>query len=111
MQGKVFAYIWEFIVSDNGQYEFERAYGAEGDWVRLFRQARGYLGTELHRDQSNPRRYLTIDYWRSKEDRDEFRLRFAHEFQQLDARCETFTVQEKFLGDYDCFTNRVPSGE
>lgn len=111
MQGKAFAYIWEFLVNDSRQVDFEQAYGPDGDWVALFRRSPGYLGTELHQDQTNPLRYLTVDYWRSKEDRDTFRLRFAHEFRQLDARCETYTVQEKFLGDYDCFTSRIPSGE
>ncbi|HLT72486.1 MAG TPA: antibiotic biosynthesis monooxygenase [Cyclobacteriaceae bacterium] len=111
MQRKVFTYIWEFIVKDSEQTAFEKAYGPEGDWVRLFRKSQGYLGTELHQDQSNPLRYLTLDYWRSKEDRDAFRLQFAHEFQQLDARCEKFAVQEKFLGDYDGFTSRAPLAE
>lgn len=111
MQRKVFTYIWEFIVKDSEQKAFEKAYGPEGDWVMLFRKSQGYLGTELHQDQSNPLRYLTLDYWRSKEDRDTFRLQFAHEFQQLDARCEKYAVQEKFLGDYDGFTSRAPSAE
>src|SRR5690606_41899478 len=67
------------------------------------------LGTELHQDRANPMRYLTIDYWRSRQDRDAFKSTFAQEFQRLDALCESFTVQEKFLGDFDCFTNRLPA--
>jgi heme-degrading monooxygenase HmoA len=111
MEGKVFVYVWEFIVKSARQREFEKAYGPQGEWVKLFSQGKGYLGTELHQDQTNPMRYITIDYWRSREDRDSFRSTFAREFQRLDALCESFIVQEKFMGDFDCFTNRLPSGQ
>lgn len=111
MEGTVFVYVWEFIVRTAKQREFEKAYGPQGEWVKLFSQGKGYLGTELHQDQANPMRYITIDYWRSRQDRDTFRLKFAREFQRLDALCESFTVQEKFMGDFDCFTNRLPSGQ
>ncbi|HEY4653443.1 MAG TPA: hypothetical protein VIH22_02955 [Cyclobacteriaceae bacterium] len=108
MQEKVFVYIWEFIVNGANQVEFERVYGPSGEWAQLFSQGNGYLGTELHQDQANPMRFLTIDYWLTREDRDAFRLQFAREFQRLDAHCESFTQQEKFLGDFHCFTNRIP---
>ena len=45
--------------------EFERAYGAEGEWAQFFKQGPGYIGTELLRDVENPGRYFVIDRWES----------------------------------------------
>ena len=46
---------------------FEAAYGADGDWAQFFRQARGYIGTELLRDVETPSRYLVVDRWETAE--------------------------------------------
>jgi hypothetical protein len=52
----------EFRVNTGFVFEFEKAYGPDGDWARLFRRGDGYLGTELLRDRdalnlvSSPRR-------------------------------------------------------
>ncbi len=47
--------------------EFERVYGAGGEWAEFFRQGAGYIGTELQRDLETPGRYLLIDRWESRE--------------------------------------------
>ena len=47
--------------------EFERVYGAEGDWAAFFRGGAGYVGTELLRDVEIPGRYLVLDRWESRE--------------------------------------------
>ena len=46
---------------------FEAAYGADGDWAQFFRQARGYIGTELLRDVETPSRYLVVARWETAE--------------------------------------------
>ena len=45
--------------------EFERAYGADGEWAEFFRQGAGYIGTELLRDVELATRYIVIDRWES----------------------------------------------
>ena len=52
--------------------EFERVYGADGDWAAFFRGARGYIGTELLRDREQPGRYLVVDRWESPETYNDF---------------------------------------
>jgi heme-degrading monooxygenase HmoA len=47
--------------------EFERAYGAGGEWAQFFEQGQGYIGTELLRDVEAPGRYLVVDRWESAE--------------------------------------------
>lgn len=102
---KVFIYIWEYFVKMENESEFERVYGPDGDWVQLFKQSTGYLGTELHRDITNTTRYLTIDYWVSKKARDSFREQFAEEFAALDRQCESLTDKEFFLGEFESLRN------
>lgn len=96
-----YVYIWEFSVSPAHTSAFERAYGPSGEWVQLFRRAPGYLRTELHRDRSQPHRFITIDYWESKNAWDAFRARFAPEFDALDAKCATWATSEINLGHFE----------
>jgi len=92
---------WEFDVRPEKASDFERAYGAEGDWTTLFRRAEGYVGSLLLRDRSVAHRYLTVDRWRSEEDYARFRERFAEEYRALDERCRDLTLHERQLGTYD----------
>jgi len=95
-----FVYIWTYRVSLQRADEFRRLYGPEGAWVRLFRQAPGYLGTELYRDRDDGDRYLSIDRWESEEAFRDFRSRFAEEFERLDSDGEQLTLEETPLGEF-----------
>jgi heme-degrading monooxygenase HmoA len=60
---RVIAIVFSYEARD--PEEFERAYGAAGEWAEFFRPAGGYVGTELLRDLENPGRYLVVDRWDS----------------------------------------------
>src|SRR3712207_298567 len=62
----VYEIFWEYEVRPERVAAFEGLYGADGEWVRLFRQADGYVETLLFRDTDRPTRYLTVDRWRSR---------------------------------------------
>jgi len=104
---KGFVYIWEYLVKEEHQTEFENIYGPEGEWVQLFRKAEGYITTDLHQDISNTNRFITVDFWNTKKDRDSFRKKYSKEFELLDEHCELFTNQEKLIGDFDTIVNRL----
>lgn len=95
-----YACVWEFRIRPDQGAEFERAYGSDGDWVRLFRRAEGYVGTMLLRDAVDGQRYLTIDRWRSEGEYKEFLRRYGVEYAELDARCAGLTVNERSLGTF-----------
>ena len=95
-----YVYVWKYRVKSGSREAFEKAYGPEGDWVRLFRRADGYLRTELLQSQSDPLEYMTVDNWESKAANDAFSTRFAHAFEQLDKACEELTESETFVGDF-----------
>ena len=103
---KGFVYIWEYIVKEECLEEFKRVYGPSGDWVQLFRKSDGYITTDLHQDLSDPKRFITVDFWNAKKDRDNFRNQFSKEFGVLDNHCESLTKQEKLIGDFNSYINR-----
>ncbi len=96
-----YAYIWEYLVRLECVPDFEAAYGSQGAWVKLFKRARGYVRTELHRDRRDAQRFLTIDYWESAEAWETFRADFSSEFEALDAHCAAFTLEEREIGRLD----------
>jgi hypothetical protein len=93
--------VWEFRVKPESIAEFERVYGPEGSWARLFRRSADYEGTELLRDRGRAGRYLTIDRWTSHEALRKFKQEFAAEYAALDKECEQLTETELRLGDFE----------
>ncbi len=100
MTSTKFAYIWQYVVASHRR-EFLDAYGAGGEWVKLFSRDPNYIATVLLRDANDENRYITIDYWTSRRARDAFQEKYKDEFLGLDKRCAEFTSKEEFLGDFD----------
>jgi heme-degrading monooxygenase HmoA len=96
----LFVTLWEFEVKSGSEELFERAYGPEGDWVRLFRRDTRYRGTRLWREVGAERVYVTIDTWESRAGYEEFKRRYAAEYAEIDKKCESMTVGEKHLGNF-----------
>ena len=95
-----FSYLWEFQVKPDCVEEFLQAYGADGDWVRLFSRDPDYVRTLLLRDAKDPCRFVTVDVWKSAASRDRFRFEHHADYRRLDRRCEALTTRERPLGDY-----------
>ena len=97
----MFVTLWEFEVKSGSEELFERTYAADGEWARLFRRDARYRGTRLLRDVGAARVYVTMDSWESRPAYEEFREKFAVEYEELDAKCEEFTVDERIIGEYE----------
>jgi len=95
-----FLILWEFRVPPEHRERFERSYGPEGDWVRLFRRSPDYLGTELAHDQKDPERYLTLDFWKSEQAFQRFKDENHDDYVLFDERLEKLTWQEVQLGAF-----------
>jgi heme-degrading monooxygenase HmoA len=93
------AILWRYRVRPEARQAFELAYGPEGDWVRQFRQADGFLGTELLRGPEAS--YLTIDRWRSLADFDAFLASHRPAYDALDRETEGWTLQEERIGAWE----------
>jgi heme-degrading monooxygenase HmoA len=92
--------VWRFRPLRNAEAAFESAYGPEGDWVRLFRTAPGFLGTTLLKEDGTGD-YLTLDRWVSRDAYETFRRDSAAPFTALDRDCESLTSVEVEIGSYD----------
>jgi heme-degrading monooxygenase HmoA len=95
------ALLWTFEVAAARAAEFERVYGPDGDWARLFGRAPGYLGTELLKDVLRPGRYLTIDRWTDTAAFEAFKHEWKAEYDTLDRLCESLTTSETPLGAFE----------
>jgi heme-degrading monooxygenase HmoA len=101
--------VWEFRVQPAQATSFERAYGPEGDWARLFRRSSSYRGTELLRDPDDPQRYLTLDRWDAISDFEAFKAGNGDDYHALDAACEPLCSEERFVGRFTCTSSSSTS--
>ena len=90
---RVFRIEWRFVVKPGCEEQFERIYGPEGEWARLFRQGGGYIRTELQREEE-VRTYRTLDVWRSRNEYEKFREEHGADYQSLDDHCSGLTESE-----------------
>jgi heme-degrading monooxygenase HmoA len=89
-------------VSRPGGYgeSFERVYGSDGHWARLFTQDESYFGTHLVRSLNGERTYVTLDFWRSQQAYDKFRKRHFAKYTALNQQCEDLTESEREIGKF-----------
>jgi heme-degrading monooxygenase HmoA len=95
-----FVVVWEFQVRSGKRREFERAYGSDGAWAKLFRGGEGYIRTDLIRALKTPRRYLTLDVWTSREAYARFKKENRAEYRAIDERCASLTENEVQIGEF-----------
>ena len=97
----MYVIVWQFVVHPGYEEEFERAYGADGDWAQFFRAGTGFVSVELLRDPRDPCMFVTIDRWKTATDYEEFSLQNAIEYREIDERCERLTIKETHVGNFE----------
>ncbi len=88
-------FVWRYEVKPDSIEAFEAAYGEGGDWDAFFADAPGYARTEFYRELSTPNVYVTIDYWSLPGQRGAYVASRKAEYDELDARCAEFTLEER----------------
>jgi heme-degrading monooxygenase HmoA len=96
----MFVILWRFVVRPDRVDAFVDHYRNDGSWARLFRTSAGYRGTELIRATSEPATFITVDRWDSPASFEEFKRERHHEYERLDAECQSLTVREELIGEY-----------
>lgn len=97
----MFLVVWEFEIKPECADRFGSVYGADGDWVQLFRSDENYQLSILVQDPSRPHVYLTLDFWNSREAYEAFK-RFHHEaYLSLDRASEDLTLSERHIGSFE----------
>ena len=97
----MFVALWEFEVKAGCEKKFEKVYGAEGTWAKLFARDTAYRGTRLVKDKERARVYLTLDFWETREAFEKFKKESAKEYERLDRECEGMTQREKKVGEFE----------
>jgi heme-degrading monooxygenase HmoA len=95
----VIAIIWRYSLAPDAEPRFREVYGPDGDWARLFRQAPGFVRTDLLAGEDGG--FATIDYWRDAASFAAFKAEFGAAYARLDAACEPLTSREQPLGVFE----------
>ena len=96
----MFVALWEFEVKPGCEEKFEKVYGADGAWARLFAQDASYRGTRLVKDVERERVYLTLDFWETREGYEKFKKENAAGYELIDRECEGMAAHERQLGEF-----------
>jgi len=92
------AIVWKFDIRAGMETEFERLYGADGEWTAVNRHSRSYLGSSFLRDQAFPSRYLVIEYWSEMLVYEQHKLYKSDQATYLDTRRNELVVSAEPLG-------------
>ena len=96
----IHAFIWEYEVRSEQVEAFALAYGPRGEWAEYFSGCPQYLRTRLFQDAQVPTRFITIDYFETREARETFVAAHQAAFDRLDAKWEAATIAERKLGEF-----------
>jgi hypothetical protein len=92
------AVVWQFTIQDNMGHEFERFYGADGDWTRVSRRSRSFLGSSFLKDLAAPSRYLLIEYWSEMVVYERHVADYRRDMSLLERQRDAFTRSVESLG-------------
>jgi len=93
----MFVILWEFEVKLGSEERFQKAYGPDGAWVRLFQRDPHFRGTQLQRDPVRPLYYFTIDLWDSEIAYRQFLDAHQAMYLELDRSHEDLTSSAKHI--------------
>ena len=97
----MFLALWEFEVKPGCEERFQSVYGAEGEWVRLFRGDPSFIETRLLKDPEAENKFVTADFWSSREAYESFKELNHAAYVAIDKRWESLTESERCLGNFE----------
>jgi len=93
--------VWQFETRDDSASEFEKFYGADGDWTKLSRRSRSFLGSSFLKDLATPNRYLLVEYWSEMFVYERHLADFGDEVKDLEAERDRFVARMEPVGIYN----------
>jgi hypothetical protein len=90
--------VWQIDIAPDQGENFERFYGADGEWTALSRRSRSFLGSSFLRDLAHPERYLLIEYWSEMVVYEKHLADFGQEVQSLEAERNKFVMRMEAMG-------------
>ena len=92
------AIVWQFDIRPEDSKTFERLYGADGEWTKLSRKSRSFLGSSFLRDMAASNRYLLVEYWSEMVVYQKHVADFSDEVKILEQQREQFVVSMENIG-------------
>ena len=92
------AVVWQFETIPGRGEDFERFYGADGDWTKLSRRSRSFLGSSFLRDLAVPERYILVEYWSEMLVYEKHLADFDDEVKTLEDKRQHFLMRMEALG-------------
>jgi hypothetical protein len=92
------AVVWQFEIRPGTDEAFERFYGADGDWTKLSRRSRSFLGSSFLKDIAAEHRYLLVEYWGEMVVYEKHMADFGSEVKSLEEQRERFVDRMETIG-------------
>ena len=92
------AVVWQFDIQPEMAADFERLYGADGDWTKLSRRSRSFLGSSFLRNIGAENRYLLVEYWGEMVVYEKHLADFSDELQALEKERERLVERMETVG-------------
>lgn len=96
----MYAILFRYAVPSERADEFEKHYGSDGTWARLFRQAPGFVRTELFAEPTKPGAYLTVDWWEGEQEFRAFMEAEGSTYDALDRELAPLSSDQQCIGRY-----------
>ena len=92
------AVVWNFETVPGQGEEFERFYGVDGEWTKLSRRSRSFLGSSFLKDLARPERYVLVEYWSEMLVYERHLTDLSVERNELEAERDRFVVRMEPMG-------------
>lgn len=80
------AVVYQVEIHPGNAAEFEQLYGANGEWTKLSRRSRSFLGSSFLRDLASETRYLLVEYWSEMVVYEKHLVEFGREVKALEEK-------------------------
>ena len=104
------AVVWQMEIHTGKSEEFEQLYGASGEWTRLSRRSRSFLGSSFLRDLASETRYMIIEYWSEMVVYEKNLAEFASQVKALEEQRQRLVERVHPLGVFSALDTPVRSG-
>lgn len=92
------AVVWQFEIRQGAEKDFERFYGADGEWTKVSRRSRSFLGSSFLRDIAVETRYLLVEYWGEMVVYEKHLADFDDEMKTLEEQRQRFVERMETVG-------------
>jgi quinol monooxygenase YgiN len=106
----VIAVVWQVEIHEGKSVEFEQLYGANGEWTRLSRHSRSFLGSSFLRDLASETRYMLVEYWREMVVYEKHLSEFAAQVKTLEEKRQRLVERVYPLGVFSALDVPERSG-